>query len=174
MNLNNKQDLSEKNIQNKNYKNFYFKWSKLVNSKLGDLSILESDVGESIYKDLNISNMTLEKVLCWNSFFSDCVFENIQTKNFDSRDNEYDHCIFKDCIFDSSCLRGSILQNCNFENIKFIGTDLKKIEFKNCIMKNVNFENCDLFMSNFKENSPINTKIYKTKIIKIFILNGQN
>ena len=49
MNLNNKQNLSNKEIKNKIYKDIYFKWSKIIDSNLKSLNILDSDLGESIY-----------------------------------------------------------------------------------------------------------------------------
>ena len=38
--------------------------------------------------------LIVEKVLCWNSNFSNCIFENLNAKNFDSRDNEFYDCTF--------------------------------------------------------------------------------
>ena len=135
MNLNNKRNLSNKEIKNKTYKDTYFKWSKIIDSNLKSLNILDSDLGESIFINMNVSDVKIEKVLCWNSNFSNCTFENLNTKNFDSRDNEFYDCTFRNNVFDFSCLRGSIMENCKFENIKFTQTDLKKIKFKNCSMK---------------------------------------
>ena len=67
MNLNNKRNLSNKEIKNKTYKDTYFKWSKIIDSNLKSLNILDSDLGESIFINMNVSDVKIEKVLCWNS-----------------------------------------------------------------------------------------------------------
>ena len=54
MNLNNKQNLSNKEIENKIYKDIYFKWSKIIDSNLKSLNILDSDLGESIFINMNV------------------------------------------------------------------------------------------------------------------------
>ena len=89
MNLNNKKNLFNKHYQNKSYENFYFKWSNIDQSKLNDIKFLNSDLSESNYKNIKTLNVSLEKVLCWNSIFHKCDFKNINTKKFDSRDNEF-------------------------------------------------------------------------------------
>ena len=78
-----------------------------------------------------------------------CSFENINASNFDLRAGLLIQNIFKECIFFSSCFRGSNFKENNFFNFNANYCDMKNIIFEKNSYENVLHKFSNLFKSKF-------------------------
>ncbi|MEN9297227.1 MAG: Adenylate cyclase [Bacteroidota bacterium] len=79
---------------------------------------------------------------------------------------EYEHCVFKNCQFESEDFKNFQFVDCTFEScnlslIKLSGASLQKVHFKDCKMQGLRFEACNPFL--FEVTSFYQIKGKKTK-----------
>jgi len=64
---------------------------------------------------------------------------------------EYEHCVFKNCQFESEDFKNFQFVDCTFEScnlslVKLSGASLQKVHFKDCKMQGLRFEACNPFL----------------------------
>lgn len=64
---------------------------------------------------------------------------------------EYEHCVFKNCQFESEDFKNFQFVDCTFEScnlslVKLSGAALQKVHFKDCKMQGLRFEACNPFL----------------------------
>lgn len=64
---------------------------------------------------------------------------------------EYEHCVFKNCLFESADFQQFQFVDCTFEScnlslVKLSDSSLQKVHFKDCKMQGLRFEACNPFL----------------------------
>lgn len=143
------------------------------------------------YKEKYTSQESLPEKVQYSEF-EDCLFQNIDFKEFDLSHTRFIDCVFKSCDLSNVQIRNARFLSPRFENCKLIGLDwpqlddflnphfdacmmsfsnftglkLKKTSIKNCILHDADFLQSDFSESIFSGSDLLNARFEETNISK--------